>query len=412
MGRDSFVQIFSIYLVLGYNISCYNFIAILLGLLHRTSVFTRQAFTLISFMIKRSLKGESMEKVIAVAMSGGVDSSLTAAMLLKQGYKVFGITLWLWVSGTPYDSVPLAVTDAKKMCDFLGIEHHIIDARDVFYDNVVDYFVKEYAYGRTPNPCVFCNKNIKFDLMLNRALKLGATHMVTGHYAQVNYNEDTGLYELHKGVDPTKDQSYVMYNMNQHILSHLMFPLGGQCKTETRKLAAEYDLPVAKKPDSVDICFLPHGNYQKLVVEEMKTKPKSGNIVTEDGEILGKHTGLFNYTIGQRKGLGIAYKHPLYVIGFNGERNEVIVGPNERLFTNRMICKFYNFLDDTIHKELKAEGKIRYAANPSPCTARILDDDTMEVIFDEPQRAITPGQSVAFYNGTQLLGGAVIDRVC
>ena len=400
------------YPVLGYNISCYNFIVILLGLLHRTSVFTRQAFTLISFMIKRSLKGESMEKVIAVAMSGGVDSSLTAAMLLKQGYKVFGITLWLWVSGTPYDEVPLAVTDAKKMCDFLGIEHHVIDARDVFYENVVDYFVKEYAYGRTPNPCVFCNKNIKFDLMLNRALELGATHMVTGHYAQVNYNEDTGLYELHKGVDPTKDQSYVMYNMNQRILSHLMFPLGGQCKTETRKLAAEYDLPVAKKPDSVDICFLPHGNYQKLVVEEMKTKPKSGNIVTEDGEILGKHTGLFNYTIGQRKGLGIAYKHPLYVIGFNGERNEVIVGSNERLFTNRMICKFYNFLDDTIHKELKAEGKIRYAANPSPCTARILDDDTMEVIFDEPQRAITPGQSVAFYNGTQLLGGAVIDRVC
>ena len=400
------------YPVLGYNISCYNFIVILLGLLHRTSVFTRQAFTLISFMVKRSLKGESMEKVIAVAMSGGVDSSLTAAMLLKQGYKVFGITLWLWVSGTSYDEVPLAVTDAKKMCDFLGIEHHVIDARDVFYENVVDYFVKEYAYGRTPNPCVFCNKNIKFDLMLNRALELGATHMVTGHYAQVNYNEETGLYELHKGVDPTKDQSYVMYNMNQRILSHLMFPLGGQCKTETRKLAAEYDLPVAKKPDSVDICFLPHGNYQKLVVEEMKTKPKSGNIVTEDGEILGKHTGLFNYTIGQRKGLGIAYKHPLYVIGFNGERNEVIVGPNERLFTNRMICKFYNFLDDTIHKELKAEGKIRYAANPSPCTARILDDDTMEVIFDEPQRAITSGQSVAFYNGTQLLGGAVIDRVC
>ena len=400
------------YPVLGYNISCYNFIVILLGLLHRTSVFTRQAFTLISFMVKRSLKGESMEKVIAVAMSGGVDSSLTAAMLLKQGYKVFGITLWLWVSGTPYDSVPLAVTDAKKMCDFLGIEHHVIDARDVFYENVVDYFVKEYAYGRTPNPCVFCNKNIKFDLMLNCALELGATHMVTGHYAQVNYNEETGLYELHKGIDPTKDQSYVMYNMNQRILSHLMFPLGGQCKTETRKLAAEYDLPVAKKPDSVDICFLPHGNYQKLVVEEMKDKPKSGNIVTEDGEVLGKHNGLFNYTIGQRKGLGIAYKHPLYVIGFNGERNEVIVGPNDRLFTNRMICKFYNFLDDTIHKELKAEGKIRYAANPSPCTARILDDDTMEVIFEEPQRAITPGQSVAFYNGTQLLGGAVIDRVC
>lgn len=353
-----------------------------------------------------------MEKVVAVAMSGGVDSSLTAAMLLKQGYKVFGITLWLWVSGTDYDSVPLAVTDAKKMCDFLGIEHHVIDARDVFYENVVDYFVKEYSYGRTPNPCVFCNKNIKFDLMLERAIELGATHMVTGHYAQVNYNEEAKRYELHKGTDSTKDQSYVMYNMNQRILSHLMFPLGNQCKTETRKMAAEYNLPVANKPDSEDICFLPNGNYQKLITEEMDSKPKPGNIVLESGEVLGKHNGLFNYTLGQRKGLGIAYKTPLYVIRLDGERNEVVVGPDEGLFTNRMICKFYNHLDGEFPKELRAEGKIRYAANPFPCVARILADDTMEVVFEEAQRAITPGQSVAFYDGTRLLGGAVIDKVC
>ncbi len=353
-----------------------------------------------------------MEKVIAVAMSGGIDSSLTAAMLLEQGYKVFGITLWLWVSGTDYDSVPLAVTDAKKMCDFLGIEHHVIDARDVFYENVVDYFVKEYAYGRTPNPCVFCNKNIKFDLMLNRAIELGATHMVTGHYAQVFYNEEANRYELHKGIDPTKDQSYVMYNMNQRILSHLLFPLGNQCKTETRRMAAEFNLPVANKLDSEDICFLPNGNYQKLIAEELDEKLKTGNIVTEDGEILGKHTGLFNYTIGQRKGLGIAYKTPLYVIRLDGEKNEVVVGGNDRLFTNRMICKYYNFLDGEIIKELHCEGKIRYAANPSPCVAHILDDETMEVVFEKPQRAITPGQSVAFYEGTRLLGGAIIDTVC
>lgn len=353
-----------------------------------------------------------MENVVAVAMSGGVDSSLTASMLLEQGYKVFGITLRLWVSDTDPDDVPLAVMDAKKMCDFLGIEHHVVDARDVFYDNVVDYFVNEYAAGRTPNPCVFCNKNIKFDLLLNRALELGASHMVTGHYAQVRYNEATKLYELHKGADPSKDQSYVLYTLNQHILSHLMFPLGAQKKTLTRAMANDRDLPVANKPDSEDICFLPNHNYQGFIQKQLSEPAKSGNIVHENGEILGRHNGLFNYTIGQRKGLGVAYKYPLYVVRLDGEKNEVIVGPDESLFTNRMICKHYNFLSGTIPQELHASGKIRYAAEPSPCVARILDDETMEVIFEKPQRAITPGQSVAFYEGTQLLGGGVIETVC
>ena len=353
-----------------------------------------------------------MEQVFAVAMSGGVDSSLTAKMLLEQGYKVFGITLRLWVENTTEDDVPLAVTDAKKMCDFLGIKHYVVDARHVFYENVVDYFVKEYARGRTPNPCVFCNKNIKFDLLLHRALELGATHMVTGHYAQVKYNQTTGLYELHKGADPTKDQSYVMYTMNQHILSHIVFPLGGQCKSETRKEANRYQLPVANKPDSEDICFLPNHNYQGLVQRELKQPVKKGKIVHENGEVLGTHTGLFNYTIGQRKGLGIAYSTPLYVTKLDAEKNEVVVGPNESLFTKRMICKFYNFLDGVTPKVLHAEGKIRYAANPASCTAYILEDGTMEVVFDEPQRAITPGQSVVFYKGTQVLGGGVIDKVC
>lgn len=352
-----------------------------------------------------------MEKVIAVAMSGGVDSSLTAAMLLEEGYKVFGITLRLWVSGADQEEVPLAVTDAKKMCDFLGIEHHVVDAHDVFYGNVVDYFIKEYAHGRTPNPCVFCNKTIKFDLLLNRALELGATHMVTGHYAQVTYNKELDRYELHKGDDPKKDQSYVMYNMNQKILSHLIFPLGNQCKTETRKMALERNLPVAQKPDSEDICFLPDGNYPKLIQEEHPELAKVGDIVHVNGQVLGRHQGLFRYTIGQRKGLGIAYKEPLYVVKLDGAKNQVIVGPNEALFTNRMICKGYNHLDGDFPAQLEAEGKIRYAAEPSPCKATILEDGTLEVVFEEAQRAITPGQSVAFYDGTRLLGGAVIDKV-
>lgn len=362
--------------------------------------------------VRRPTEGESMENVVAVAMSGGVDSSLTASMLLEQGYKVFGITLRLWVSDADPEDVPLAVTDAKKMCDFLGIEHHVVDARDVFYENVVDYFVNEYAAGRTPNPCVFCNKNIKFDLLLKRALELGATHMVTGHYAQVRYNEATKLYEVHKGADPSKDQSYVLYTLNQDILSHLMFPLGAQKKTLTREMANDRDLPVANKPDSEDICFLPNHNYQGFIQKQLTEAPTSGNIVHENGEILGRHNGLFNYTIGQRKGLGVAYKYPLYVVRLDGEKNEVIVGPDESLFTNRMICKHYNFLSGTIPKELHAAGKIRYAANPSPCVARILDDETMEVVFETPQRAITPGQSVVFYEGTQVLGGGVIETVC
>ncbi len=352
------------------------------------------------------------EKVIAVAMSGGVDSSLTASMLLEQGYKVFGITLRLWVQNEGPEEVPAAVIDAKKMCDFLGIEHHVVNARDIFYDNVVDYFINEYAAGRTPNPCVFCNKNIKFDLLLNRALELGATHMVTGHYAQIKYNEDTKLYELHKGIDPTKDQSYVLYTMNQDRLSKLIFPLGNQEKKLTRQMANEHDLPVANKPDSLDICFLPNHNYQGFIANEIKRAVKPGKIVHENGEVLGTHQGLYNYTIGQRKGLGIAYAYPLYVVRFDGEKNQVIVGPNESLFSTKMKCKHYNFVSGTIPTELHCEGKIRYAADPSPCHVRIVDNEIMEVEFDTPQRAITPGQSVVFYDGTQVLGGGVIEVVC
>lgn len=350
---------------------------------------------------------------MAVAMSGGVDSSLTAAKLLQEGYKVFGITLRLWVNGADPEDMPLAVTDARKMCDFLGIEHHVIDARDVFYDNVVDYFVTEYAAGRTPNPCVFCNKNIKFKLLLDKALELGATHMVTGHYAQVKYNEATGLYELHKGNDPTKDQSYVLYTLNQDILSRILFPLGAQKKTLTRAMAAERDLPVANKPDSEDICFVPDKNYQALVAKELRHAVPEGKIVHENGEVLGTHQGLFNYTIGQRKGLGIAYAYPLYVTRLDSKTNTVVVGPNESLFTTKMICNYYNFLSGKLPEgELRCDSKIRYAAAPAPCHARILDDTTMEVEFDRPQRAITPGQSLVFYDGTQVLGGGIIETVC
>lgn len=351
-----------------------------------------------------------MKEKIAVAMSGGVDSSLTAAMLLEQGYDVIGITLRLWVDGIEGEQLSPAVIDARKMCDFYGIEHYVIDARDVFRESVIDYFLNEYKAGRTPNPCVFCNKNIKFSIMLDKAMELGATKLVTGHYAQVKFNEDTQLYELHKGIDPKKDQSYVMYTMNQDILSKIMFPLGGQCKTETRSMANDKELPVANKPDSEDICFIPDNNYHAFV-ENYAAGAPVGKIVHENGEVLGEHTGLFNYTIGQRKGLGVAYEYPLYVTRLDAAKNEVIVGPNESLFSHKMICNFYNFTSGTIPTEtFRCEGKIRYAAIPSPCSVRILGDDKMEVEFDKAQRAITPGQSVVFYDGTRLIGGGIIEQ--
>ncbi len=353
-----------------------------------------------------------MKEKIAVAMSGGVDSSLTAGMLLEKGYDIIGITLRLWVEGVGEDELSSAVVDAKKMCDFYGIEHHVIDARELFKDTVIDYFMTEYQEGRTPNPCVFCNKNIKFSVMLDKALQLGCTKLVTGHYAQVFYNEETGLYELHKGVDPSKDQSYVMWTMNQEILKRVWFPLGHQNKTATREMAAEKDLPVAHKPDSEDICFVPDKNYQGFVKNHMEGEAEKGHIIHENGEILGVHEGLFNYTIGQRKGLGIAYEYPLYVTRLDAKNNAVIVGPNESLFSKEMKCSLYNFTNDIIPKEpFVCEGKIRYGATPAPCKVTILDDTMMHVAFDTAQRAITPGQSVVFYEGTKLLGGGIIEEV-
>ncbi len=352
-----------------------------------------------------------MKAKIAVAMSGGVDSSLTALLLMKEGYEVVGITLELYVDGEEDAADTKAVRDARAFAEKYGIEHHVIHAKTAFKESVVDYFLNEYKNGRTPNPCVFCNKNIKFKLMLEKALELGCEKLVTGHYAQVRYNEETKLYELHKGADPKKDQSYVLYTVDQHVLEHVLFPIGHQHKTEVRSMASALEMPNANQPDSLDICFLPDNNYQEFVEARIGKDIKPGEIVHIDGTVLGKHTGIHNYTIGQRKGLGIAYAYPLYVVQLDGEKNRVIVGPNDALFSHTMIAKSYNFVSGILPEgTLHCEGKIRYAAQPSPCDVKILEDGTMEVTFEAPQRAITPGQSVVLYDGTQVLGGGIIDK--
>lgn len=350
-----------------------------------------------------------MKEKIAVAMSGGVDSSLTAAKLIDQGYDVIGITLKLWVKGLSETEETDAVTDSKIMCDFLNIPHYVVNAENIFKESVLDYFVTEYKNGRTPNPCVFCNRNVKFKLLIDKAMELGCSKIVTGHYAQIRYNEKTNLYEIHKGIDEKKDQSYVLYLLNQDMLSKILLPLGSETKAFTRKLANEKHLPVANKPDSLDICFLPDNDYKSFITSKIKNNIKKGKIVHENGEVLGTHNGIFNYTIGQRKGLGIAYSYPLYVVRLDAKTNTVIVGPNESLFSKNMICDYYNFISGTIPNEpFVCEGKIRYAAKQAPCKVTILPNKQMKVEFETPQRAITPGQSVVLYNGTQLLGGGVI----
>lgn len=352
-----------------------------------------------------------MNKTVAVAMSGGVDSSLTAALLLEQGYKVIGITMSLSDESREKGGSS-AVEDSKKVADALGIPHYVVSYHREFKQEVIDYFIKEYACARTPNPCVVCNKRIKFGKLLEDALKLGADCLATGHYVRCVYDEKSGLYQIRKGVDHNKDQSYMMYNMTQDILAKVIFPLGEYTKEETRAMAKERNLIVANKPESQEICFVPNDDYKAFLQEKSPKILKQGDIVNTEGKVLGKHKGVSLYTVGQRKGLGIAAEEPLYVVALDGKKNRVIVGGKDDVFASGLVAEDLNFLySDKFDREFVTEAKIRYGNNYCKCTVSPLAEGKVaKIVFDTPQRAVTPGQSVVFYDGDILIGGGVIQR--
>ncbi|KYZ77549.1 tRNA(5-methylaminomethyl-2-thiouridylate)-methyltransferase [Anaerosporomusa subterranea] len=353
---------------------------------------------------------------VVVAMSGGVDSSLTAALLVHQGYDCIGATMRLWdddLTEIDPDSRGCcslsAVEDARRVADKLGIPYYVLNFRQMFQETVIDYFVKEYAGGRTPNPCIACNRYVKFAGLLEKAKQLGAQYVATGHYARIVYDEVLGRHLLKKGVDTSKDQSYALYHLNQKTLQHFLMPLGDYAKTETRQLAREFDLAVADKPDSQEICFIPDNDYKRYLGDHAPESLKPGDIIDTTGKIIGRHAGLPLYTVGQRKGLGLAAGHPLYVVALDYAKNELLVGDDRDVFARELIADDLNWIMiDELTESITVKAKIRYSAREAEATLLPLSDGKVHVVFDSPQRAITPGQSVVFYDGDTVIGGGII----
>ena len=345
-------------------------------------------------------------KKVLLGMSGGVDSSVSAILLQKQGYEVTGITMELYSNQDIDDS---KYDDVKNICKSLGIKHYIFDFRKEFKEKIIKDFISCYADCKTPNPCIECNKYMKFGLMYEKAKELGCEYIATGHYAKTEYSEKYKKYVLKKSNAGKKDQSYVLWSVPEELIKHIIFPLSDfENKEQIREIAKNNNLEVANKPDSEDICFIPDKNYKKFLENNSNIRPKKGNIVNSKGKVLGIHNGLYNYTIGQRKGLGISNPVPLFVLGFDKEKNEVIVGEEKELYKKESLVTDINLLlmekiDDWIHVEVKT----RYSTKQAKAKIK-QDNKLIKIIFDEPQRAITPGQSAVFYIDDIVLGGGKI----
>ncbi len=353
---------------------------------------------------------------VVVAMSGGVDSSVAAALLVEAGYDVVGMMMRLWsdpaLGGAEHNRccTPDQMSDARRIADKLGIPFYVLDTKDIFRQTVVQYFIDQHRDGYTPNPCLECNRRIRFDWLLRNALALDADYLATGHYARIATDEN-GDWLLRRGLDADKDQSYVLSVMSQDQLGRTLFPVGEYPKSEVRKLAAELGLDVASKKDSQDLCFLGNSDYRNFLRLHAPDVIKPGPIVNRAGDVLGKHQGLANYTIGQRKGLGISSQEPLYVLAMNDIRNALVVGTRDQLGRDTLTAEHVNWVSGAPPSEsFRCHVKIRYRAQPQPATIEVSADGVMQVRFDEPQRDITPGQAAVVYQGDVCLGGGVIAK--
>jgi tRNA-specific 2-thiouridylase len=350
---------------------------------------------------------------VVVAMSGGVDSSVAAALLKEQGYEVIGMMLRLWSEpgkeGSNRCCTPDAMATARRVAARLEIPFYAIDVRDIFHDTVVKYFIDGYTQGVTPNPCLVCNRNIRFRFLLDRALALGAEYLATGHYARIHRDALTGIFQLKSGFDASKDQSYVLHVLNQQQLSHLLFPVGDMAKGEVREHARRLNLTISDRPDSQDLCFLAGDDYRNFLERHAPQSLAPGKIVNLDGVTLGTHRGLANYTIGQRKGLGIALNNPLYVLAKELESNTLVVGEESALGQQQLHTVKNNWISGTQPEgSFRAQVKIRYKARQAWATVSPFGENQTKVIFDEPQRDITPGQAAVYYDGDMVLGGGII----
>lgn len=354
-------------------------------------------------------------KKVVVGMSGGVDSSVAAYLLKKQGYDVIGVTMEIWQNEDVCHMEKeggccglSAVEDARRVADMLNIPYYVMNFRDVFKDKVIDNFIGEYLSGRTPNPCIVCNRMVKWEALLKRSLDIGAEYIATGHYSRIDKLEN-GRYAIRKSVTDAKDQTYALYNLTQEQLKRTIMPVGSYTKDEIRAIANDIGLNVASKPDSMEICFIPDNDYAGFIKENCGQEINPGDFVDMDGNVIGRHKGIIHYTVGQRKGLNLSMGYPVFVVEIIPEKNQVVIGSGEQVFKEKLTASCLNHMsEERFNEEKEYIGKIRYNHRGTPCTVRYIDDDTVECTFKEPVRAVTPGQALVLYDGDYVAGGGVI----